>query len=533
MCDKHRIMHPSAHTDTFTRDNLPQENERPDILYSLPGLDYPAELNCVDPLLDVHVREGRGDNVAVRSLQESWTYEQLQSRVNSIANVLVSRGVKAGERVLLRFPNSPLFAASYLAVLKCGAVAVPTMPMLREVELRTFTAKAEVKYAICDLRLATELAELSFESILLSDELESLMDSADKDFDAVQTASDDVALIAFTSGTTGKPKGCMHFHSDVMSMCKTFSEQVLKPQPNDIFIGSPPLAFTFGLGGLLAFPLYAGASVVLLEAAPPPLLAEAIESTGATICLTAPTAYKLLLSADNRDKLKSLRIAVSAGEHLPKSVYEEWLRRTGITMIDGIGATELIHIFLSMTGDGDKPGSTGVPVPGYDVQVVDESLNEMPAGEGGLLAVRGPTGCKYLADSRQSDYVKGGWNLTGDVFRRDEDGHFWFIARGDDMIISAGYNISGPEVEEALLGHSGVVECAVVAAPDEERGHVPKAFVVLAEGREPSDAMTKELQDFVKQAIAPYKYPRLIEYIDALPKTQTGKVQRFALRQAS
>jgi len=525
------MMHPTAHIDTFTRDNLPPEDERPKRLCSLPGLDYPPTLNCVEPLLDRHVREGTEGNAAVRSLEETWTYRELQQRVNRIANVLVSAGVSPGERVLLRFPNSPLFAACYLAVLKCGAVAVPTMPLLRATELRKIAAKAEIEHAVCDSRLADELADVSLDNVLLSDELLSQMASAGDEFDAVQTSSDDVALIAFTSGTTGKPKGCMHFHSDVMAMCETFSEQVLQPRADDVFIGSPPLAFTFGLGGLLAFPLFAGASTVLLEAAAPPLLAEAIESTRATICFTAPTAYKILLSDDHRDKLKSLRIAVSAGEHLPKPIYEEWTKRIGTTMIDGIGATELIHIFLSMTGKDDKPGSTGVPVPGYEIRVVDENLKEKPVGEEGLLAVRGPTGCKYLADSRQSDYVKDGWNLTGDVFRRDEDGHYWFVARGDDMIISSGYNISGPEVEEALLGHASVAECAVVATPDEERGHVPKAFVVLTADAVSSAALTTELQEFVKQSIAPYKYPRAIEYIDALPKTQTGKIQRFALRQ--
>ena len=525
------MMHPTAHNDTFTRDNLPPEGEWPKRLCSLPGLDYPPTLNCVEPLLDKHVREGRADNTAIRSLDETWTYRELQQRVNRISNVLVSSGVSPGERVLLRFPNSPLFAACYLAVVKCGAVAVPTMPLLRATELRKISAKAEIKHAICDSRLSDELADVPIDNVLLSDELVSSMESASDEFDAVQTASDDVALIAFTSGTTGKPKGCMHFHSDVMAMCETFSEKVLKPRADDVFIGSPPLAFTFGLGGMLAFPLYTGASTVLLEAAAPPLLAEAIESTGATICFTAPTAYKILLSDEHRDKLKSLRIAVSAGEHLPKPIYDEWTKRIGTTMIDGIGATELIHIFLSMTGEGDKPGSTGVPVPGYEIRVVDENGKELPDGKEGLLAVRGPTGCKYLADSRQSKYVKGGWNLTGDVFRRDEDGHYWFVARGDDMIISSGYNISGPEVEEALLGHASVAECAVVAAPDEERGHVPKAFVVLAADANSSDALTTELQEFVKQSIAPYKYPRAIEYIDALPKTQTGKIQRFALRQ--
>jgi 2-aminobenzoate-CoA ligase len=526
------MMHPSAHIDTFTRDNLPPENEWPELLYSLPSLDYPPLLNCVDPLLDIHVREGRGARVAVRSLDESWTYADLQARVNRIANVLVGQyGIEPGNRVMLRFPNSPFSAACYLAVLKCGAVAVPTMPLLRAAELGTIADKAEVSCAISDSRLADELSGLSFEHLLLSDELQEQMNGADDSFAAVETASDDVALIAFTSGTTGKAKGCMHFHRDVMSMCKTFSEQVLKPRPDDIFIGSPPLAFTFGLGGLLTFPLYVGASTVLLESAAPPLLADAIAATGATICFTAPTAYKILLADNHLDKLSSLRIAVSAGEHLPKPVYLEWTERTGITMIDGIGATEIIHIFLSMTGSGDKPGSTGVPVPGYEIRIVNDALEDAAVGEEGLLALRGPTGCKYLADPRQTDYVKGGWNLTGDVFRCDEDGHYWYVARGDDMIICAGYNISGPEVEEALLGHAAVAECAVVAAPDEERGFVPKAFIVLAAAVDPSAALTTELQDFVKQTIAPYKYPRAIEYIDALPKTQTGKIQRFALRQ--
>ena len=525
-------MHPSTHVDTFTRDNLPPENEWPDLIFILPELDYPAKLNCVGPLLDKHIREGRGDKVAVRSLDEQWTYSEFQSRVNRIANVLVEEvGIVPGNRVLLRFPNSPFFAACYLAVLKLGAVAVPTMPMLRASELRTVSDKAKIKFAICDSRLDDELADIVFERLLMSDELEGLAAAANDRFDAVATASDDVALIAFTSGTTGTPKGCMHFHSDVLSMCKTFSEQVLKPRPDDIFIGSPPLAFTFGLGGLLTFPLYAGASTVLLENPAPPMLAEAVLATGATICFTAPTAYKILLGDDYLNSLSSLRIAVSAGEHLPKPVYLQWGDRSEATMIDGIGATEIIHIFLSMTGEGDKPGSTGIPVPGYELRIVDESMKDLPVGEEGLLAVRGPTGCKYLADPRQLDYVRDGWNLTGDVFRRDEDGHFWYVARGDDMIISAGYNISGPEVEEALLGHASVAECAVVAAPDEKRGHVPKAFVVLAAGVNSSEQLTKDLQDFVKQKIAPYKYPRAIEYIDALPKTQTGKIQRFALRE--
>lgn len=524
-------MHPSAHSDTFTRDNLPAPEEWPELTFELPELQYPPSLNCAVELVDKQVQIGNGDRIAIRGKDDRWTYRQLQEKVNRIANFLVSEvEVVPGNRVLLRFPNSPLFAACYLAVLKCGAVAIPTMPLLRESELAVIVAKAHVQFAISDSRLIDEIQNISFERMISLEEIVKGMQTASVEYDAVDTASDDVALIAFTSGTTGKPKGCMHFHRDVMSMCHTVSTNVLKPTPDDVFIGSPPLAFTFGLGGLLAFPLHAGASTILLEAAPPPVLADAIESMGATICFTAPTAYKVMLSDEHVDKMSGLRLAVSAGEHLPKPVYLEWMEKTGVPMIDGLGATEMIHIFLSTTGQDDKPGSTGVPTAGYEVRVVDDQLNELPAGEDGLLAVRGPTGCKYLDDPRQDDYVKGGWNLTGDVFRRDEDGHYWYVARGDDMIISSGYNISGPEVEEALLGHGAVAECAVVAAPDADRGHVPKAFVVLSEGHSASDELTKELQEFVKQAIAPFKYPRQVEYVDALPKTQTGKIQRYALR---
>jgi len=526
-------VHASAHTDTFTRDSLPPEDQWPQLLFGLAELEYPAHLNCAVELVDRHVADGNGARSAIRGTDEAWTYAELQANVNRIANYLVDElGVVPGNRVMLRFPNSPLFAACYLAVLKCGAVAVPTMPLLRAAEFSVIAAKAEVQFVICDTRLIDEAKKLPVIRLVSSDDVRAGMQSAGDDYAAVATASDDVALIAFTSGTTGKPKGCLHFHRDVMSMCHTVSARVLEPTPDDVFIGSPPLAFTFGLGGLLAFPLHAGASTILLEAAPPPVLADAIRDLGATVCFTAPTAYKVMLGDEHAGKLSGLRIAVSAGEHLPKPVYREWMEKTGVTMIDGLGSTEMIHIFLSGTGTDDKPGSTGLPTPGYEVKVVDENLDELPPGREGLLAVRGPTGCKYLDDPRQADYVRGGWNLSGDVFRRDEDGYFWFVARGDDMIISSGYNISGPEVEEALLGHPAVAECAVVAAPDPDRGHVPKAFIVLSKGTTASAELTDELQAFVKQAIAPFKYPRQIEYIDSLPKTQTGKLQRYALRSA-
>jgi len=525
-------MHPSAHIDTFARDNLPPAEALPVFRFELPELQYPATLNAAAELVDRQVEAGHRERPALIGADERWTYGELQAMVNRIANVLVEdAGIQPGNRVLMRFPNSPLFAACYLAVLKCGAVAVPTMPLLRNAELSVIVERARIDYAICDARLLDETAGLAFTKLYTSEDIRNLASAASDSYDAVPTASDDVALIAFTSGTTGKPKGCIHYHRDIMAMCDTFSRNVLKPGPDDVFIGSPPLAFTFGLGGLLTFPLHAGAATILLEAAPPPVLADSIAKLGATICFTAPTAYKVLLSDEHVGKVGGLRTAVSAGEHLPRPVYEDWKQKTGIRMIDGIGATEIIHIFLSMTGENDKPGSTGTPVPGYEVRVVDNHLKDKPDEEPGLLAVRGPTGCKYLDDPRQADYVKGGWNLTGDVFRRDADGYFWYVARGDDMIISSGYNISGPEVEEALLAHSSVSECAVVAHPDEQRGHVPKAFVVLSAGVSGTPELAKELQDFVKSTIAPYKYPRAVEFIEQLPKTQTGKIQRFALRQ--
>ncbi len=525
-------MHPSGHQDSFTRDNLPPTEMMPQFLFELPALKYPAQLNCTEQLLDRHIVSGGGDLPAIHTMEDTWSYARLHGNVNKIAHVLVQHmGVVPGNRVLMRFPNSPLFAACLLAVMKCGAVAVPTMPLLREKELSGIIAKAEISHALCDDRLMEALEDIPLQHVLSSKDIERLMAGFSEDFTPAPTASDDVALIGFTSGTSGDPKGVLHYHRDVMSMCHTFCAEVLKPKSDDVFIGSPPLAFTFGLGGLLAFPLYAGASTVLLESPAPKNLAAAIKAIGATICFTAPTAYKVLLSdADAVASLSSLRLAVSAGEHLPKPVYEQWLEQTGISMIDGIGATEMIHIFLSMTSEGDKAGSTGRPVPGYELCILDADMQEVAADTEGFLAVRGPTGCKYLADDRQQNYVRDGWNITGDIFRKDVDGHYWYVARSDDMIISAGYNISGPEVEEALLAHPSVGECAVVAASDADRGTIVKAFIVLAAGETGDDAMTKSLQDFTKARIAPYKYPRSIAYLDALPKTQTGKIQRFALR---
>ncbi|RMF07427.1 MAG: 2-aminobenzoate-CoA ligase [Alphaproteobacteria bacterium] len=528
----------SAHVDTFARDNLPPRDQWPELRFDLPELQYPERLNAADVLIEGARRAGLGSKTAVIAADYRWTYDALAAAVNRIAHVLVDDlGIVPGNRVLIRGPNNAMYMAIWLAVLKAGAVAVATMPLLRAPELRKYIAKARVGVALCDHRLRDELDKAQADCPDLkrivsygNGELERLMEGKPEDFAAVDTAAEDVALLGFTSGTTGQPKATMHFHRDVLAMSDTAARYVIKPEPDEVFTGSPPFAFTFGLGALLVFPMRFHCTTVLLEQPSPEAILDAIEA-GATTLFTAPTMYRVLMSKFAGRDISNLRKCVSAGEHLPKATWEDWYRQTGIRIIDGLGATEMIHIFISAAGDDIRPGATGKAVPGYEACVLDENYQPLPPGSTGYLAVRGPTGCRYLADERQKHYVVNGWNVTGDTYRMDEDGYFWFVARADDMIISSGYNIAGPEVEEALLRHSAVQECAVVGAPDPERGQVVKAFVVLKPGVNPGEALAKELQDFVKAEIAPYKYPRAIEFVDALPKTPTGKIQRFKLKE--
>jgi len=536
----------TAHLDTFARDNLPPRALWPEFSFDRPELQYPERLNCATELLDRHVAEGRGDRPVFYTPNQHWTYGELLEKANRIARVLRDDfGLVPGNRVLLRAANNPMLVACWFAVLKAGGIAVTTMPLLRARELAVILDKAEIGLALCDERLGEELEQARARAPVCQRichfdgsgapgagaELEARMRRHAPEFTNVDTAKDDVALIAFTSGTTGKPKGTMHFHRDVMAICHCFPRSTLRPAPDDVFIGSPPIGFTFGLGGVVTFPMCVGASAVLLEAAPPDVLLEAIQQFRASVCFTSPTAYRMMEGKAGDFDLSSLKKCVSAGEPLPLPTFEAWRRTTGISIIDGIGSTEMLHIFISAADDGIRPGATGRPIPGYRAMVVGDDMRPLPPGEIGRLAVRGPTGCRYLADERQKEYVRDGWNLTGDAYKIDEDGYFWFQARTDDMIISAGYNIAGPEVEDALLEHDAVAECAVIGAPDPVRGHIVKAFVVPREGIEGSDALGKELQDFVKQRIAAYKYPRAVEFLDALPRTETGKVQRFRLRQ--
>jgi 2-aminobenzoate-CoA ligase len=528
--------HRTGHVDTFAADRLPPPEARPLLRDDLADLHYPARLNCAGELLDGTIEQHGADRPCLRTLEETWSYGETKQRVDRIARVLVEEvGVVPGNRVLLRGPNNAWLAACWLAVLKAGAIVVTTMPLLRPAELRPVLAKSEPTVALCDHRFLDDLTATDPDLTVLAyggdgnDDLTARIEDHTGDFDAVDTAADDIAMIAFTSGTTGEPKGCAHRHRDVLAIADTFSAELLRPTPDDIFTGTPPLAFTFGLGQLLIFPLRAGASTLLLEQGAPPKLADAIRTHRATICGTAPTAYRAMLQLDELD-LSSLRRGVSAGETLPESTWRAFHERTGIKLIDGIGSTEMLHIFIAAADDAIRPGSTGRPVLGYEATILDDDGNEVPDGQIGRLGVRGPTGCHYLDDPRQADYVQHGWNLTGDAFVRDEDGYFWYQARADDLIISSGYNIAGPEVEDALLSHDAVAEAAVIGVPDDQRGELVKAYVVLRDGLDGSDEMAKALQDHVKQAIAPYKYPRAVAFRDELPRTQTGKLQRFRLR---
>ncbi|WP_435101993.1 AMP-binding protein [Arhodomonas sp. AD133] len=526
--------------DTFADDHLPPREQWPELDLSHPAYHFPERLNCVVELLDRWIERGHGDHRCLVTPEATWSYRDLYETVNRLANHLVNEmHLAPGNRVLLRAPNNPMMVAGYLAVIKAGGIAVGTMPMLRAGELSQIIDKAEISHALCDVRLDADLRTAAEASPSLkhyaffgggAGTIDAALAEQPAEFEAWDSAADETCLIAFTSGTTGMPKGTMHFHRDMLAICEGFSQQILRPGADDLFTGSPPIAFTFGLGGLVLFPLHAGAATLLLERAPPLKLLEHIERERASIVFTAPTAYRTMLTElDGRD-LSCLRKAVSAGEHLPEATWHEVHKKLGLALIDGIGATEMLHIFVSAPVDAIRPGSTGLPVPGYTACILDDEGNEVSANTPGRLAVRGPTGCRYLADDRQSRYVQDGWNITGDTFRMDEDGYLWYVARSDDMIVSSGYNISGPEVENALLTHSAVAECAVIGVPDEVRGQLVKAFVVLAEDREADDGLVVALQEHVKRTIAPYKYPRAIAFLDALPRTATGKLQRYRLR---
>ena len=528
----------SAHVDTFAEDRLPPRDRWPELLFDLPELQYPEQLNCAAHLLDRHILEGRGHRRCILAPGTSWTYDDLYRASNRIARVLTEDlGVVPGNRVLLRAPNTPMMAACWFAVMKAGAIAVTTMPLYRATELRNIIAKAQIRHALCDARLGDDLraaleGDGGFQTLYFgTGDLEERMQAKPERFDAVQTRADDIAIVGFTSGTTGAPKAAMHAHRDIMATCDSYGKYVLQAREDDLFTGSPPLGFTFGLGGLLLFPLHAGASTLLLEKAPPEPLLQAIAQYKVSVVFTAPVAYRAMAELLPAYDISSLRTCVSAGETLPLPTWQTWYERTGLKIMDGIGSTEMLHIFIGSPQDEIVGGSTGRAVPGYRAEIHDDEGNPLPPNTVGRLAVKGPTGCRYLDDERQTAYVQNGWNYPGDAYRQDENGYFWYVARTDDMIIAAGYNISGPEVEQILLMHPEVKECAVVGKPvPEKQTNIVKAYVVLSEGVEGGPGKAAELADFVRDRIAPFKTPREIEFVAQLPRTETGKVQRFRLR---
>ena len=523
--------------DNFTYKHLPSKELQPDYLLELSQFKQPEMLNCVERLLDFNIQNGNGDKICIRTFEETWTYKNLYEKANQIAHVLIDDlGLVSGNRVLLRSANNPMMVACWFAIIKAGGIVVATMPLLRSKELTTIIDCAEISIALCDNDLAEEmnLVEsdyLKHKSFYRNSDLEAKMVSKPTSFTNYNSKSDDVALIGFTSGTTGIPKMTAHFHSDILNICEAFPNYSLQPTSKDIFIGSPPLAFTFGLGGLVLFPMYYGASSFLLEKPSPDLLLKAIKDFKITICFTAPTAWRILTTKLNEYDVSSLRKCVSAGETLPIAVWEDWYNATGLKIIDGIGATELLHIFISSNEENMKPGSTGLPITGYEAKIVDDNGNEVSRNTPGKLAVKGITGCKYLnREEKQKEYVQNRWNITGDIFKQDEDGYFWFVARGDDMIISSGYNIAAIEVESVLLTHESILECAVVGLPDENRGMLVCANIVLKDKSKASDELKIEIQNWFKETAAPYKYPRVINFLECLPKTETGKIQRFKLK---
>ena len=528
--------------DNFAHDSLPDTSLQPDYLYNQQQFQQPEMLNCVARLLDDHIQNGHGDAICLRTFESNWTYRELYEKSNQIAQVLIEDlGLQSGNRVLIRSANNPMMVACWFGILKAGGIVVATMPLLRAKELTTIIECAEISHVLCDVHLESEidLVQSSFLRRVCkydgtghnASELENHMATKAKTFANFHSKADSVALIGFTSGTTGLPKMTAHYHKDILNICEAFPQFSLQPTPDDIFTGSPPVGFTFGLGGLVLFPLYFGASTFLIDKPSPDLLLEAIQNHKISICFTAPIAWRIITAKVRDYDISSLRKCVSAGETLPLKVWQDWYDATGLKIIDGIGATEMLHIFISSNESNMRPGATGLPVTGYESKIIDTNGSELPSNEPGRLAVRGITGCKYLnRPDKQMEYVESGWNITGDIYKKDEDGYFWFIARGDDMIISSGYNIAAIEVESVLLTHEDILECAVVGLPDEERGMLVCAHIVLKETSKASDEFSKSIQHWFKEVAAPYKYPRVIYFTEQLPKTETGKIQRFKLK---
>lgn len=529
---------PTGHVDHFARQSLPPREQWPILEFTLPELQYPERLNAAAELIDGGVRRFGAERVALRVPGgETWTYGELQHRANQVAQVLTEDyGLRPGNRVLLRSPNHAWTVACWLGVLKAGGIVVTTMVAWQEREVRAVVEQVRPSVALIDHRAVDGIAHV-LDGVpigVIGGDRDSLLTACaakSGQFTAVDTAADDVALLGATSGTTGVPKVTMHFHRDILANADTFAAHTLQLAPDDVSAGTAPLAFTFGLGGLVVFPLRSGGSAVLVEKASPVQLAELIAEHGITVFYTAPTGYRAILKEGHGPALSRLRVAVSAGEHLPAETFAAVEEATGIRLVNGIGSTEMLHVFISAAGDDIRPGATGRPVPGYRATILDDDGNELPPGEVGRLAVIGPTGCRYLNDERQANYVVDGWNVTGDAYVMDADGYFTFQSRTDNLIVASGYNIAATEVEEVVVTHPDVLECAVIGRPDPEKGTIVNAFVVLRDGVDPGPETADAIRAHVRSRLAIYKCPRRIDVVTALPRNPSGKVQHFVLRE--
>ena len=516
-----------------------------------PVVTVPDRFNIADYLVDRHVREGRGGRTAILCGDEVITYAQVADRSNRVANGLRSLGVRREERVLLLLLDTPAFVYSFFAAQKLGAVPIPTNTLLKSQDYRYMLNDSRARVAIVSAPLLPQLAaiprdELPYlEHIVIDGASNGEMTGFDQLLTAAaalqlqDTSKDDAAFWLYSSGTTGFPKGAVHLHHDILYTVVCYAQGVLGITAADRTFSVAKLFFAYGLGNALTFPFAAGATTILWPgpATPPNVFAQ-IERFKPTLFFSVPTNYGQLLAhkREGRDfDLSSIRQAVSAGEALPKALYERFKDRFGIEILDGIGSTEILHIFISNRGGRVRPGSAGELVTGYEARIVDESGVEVADGTVGNLLIKGDSTCAYYWNKhdRTKDTIEGHWIRTGDKFYRDSDGYYWYAGRADDMLKVGGIWVSPVEIENTLVEHPAVQEAGVIGRRDADNLEKPMAYVVLAAEYVPSPELARELQDFVRSKIAEYKRPRWIEFVEALPKTATGKTQRFKLRETA
>ncbi len=514
--------------------------------------EWPAKLNIAEVLVDDNLK--RGDKPAILYEDRQIKYRELQLMINKFGNALKVLDVKPYDRVMLRLPNIPEFIVSSLAVQKLGAVSVPTFTLLKAKELSYIASDCEAKVLITTPSLLEDVEKAKGElktirHIVLADAKPSEVEAPYIAFDylmddfkeatglePVRVDQDEVTLLLYTSGTTGPPKGCIHTHRHYLAVADCYAKNVLQAREDDVWGGPPTMAFAYGHTGLICNPLRHGATTSLVGSGrfEPASMFQLIEKHGISVFYGVPTAYRTMVALKHeRGKydFSSLRVCVTAGEPCPPSLYYTIKEFFGCEVLEHMGCTELFNGFISTRFGQVKPGSMGLAVPGYDVRILGDDGNEVKTGEVGHLAVAGPIGIRYWKlPEKQAESVRNGWNHTGDMAYKDEEGFFWFASRSDDIIKTAAYRVSPHEVEEALIKHGAVAEAGVIGVPDLERGQIIKAFIVLKPDHKPSSRLEEELRVFVKDQIAPYKAPKEVEFVKELPKTETGKIRRAELK---